>query len=118
MTSRLIGIVSPLLTPYENDLSIAESLYLKQACFCLEGGAHYLSPFGTTGEATSNTMRERMAMLERLITSETAQPNQLLPGTGFNHFRIKRRCWFVKKHDLWRHAKRPRNRHTLLLAAR
>ena len=23
-----------------------------------------------------------MAMLERLITSETAQPNQLLPGTG------------------------------------
>ncbi|MGB0608573.1 MAG: dihydrodipicolinate synthase family protein [Paracoccaceae bacterium] len=82
MTSRLIGIVSPLLTPYENDLSIAESLYLKQACFCLEGGAHYLSPFGTTGEATSNTMRERMAMLERLITSETAQPNQLLPGTG------------------------------------
>ena len=27
MTRRPIGIVSPLLTPYENDLSIAESLY-------------------------------------------------------------------------------------------
>lgn len=82
MTKRLTGVVTPLLTPYEDDLSIAESLYLDHAASCLEGGAHYLSPFGTTGEATSNTMRERMAMLERLVVSGTARPDQLMPGTG------------------------------------
>ncbi len=82
MKARLTGIVTPLLTPYEHDLSIAESLYLDHAAFCLEGGAHYLSPFGTTGEATSITMSERMGVLERLVTSDTALPGQLMPGTG------------------------------------
>lgn len=82
MKARLTGVVTPLLTPYENDLSIAESLYLDHAAFCLEGGAHYLSPFGTTGEATSNTMSERMGVLESLVTSGTALPGQLMPGTG------------------------------------
>jgi 4-hydroxy-tetrahydrodipicolinate synthase len=82
MKARLTGVVTPLLTPYEHDLRIAESLYLDHAAICLEGGAHYLSPFGTTGEATSNTMSERMTMLERLVISNTALPGQLMPGTG------------------------------------
>lgn len=56
-TERLTGVVTPLLTPYENDLSITEGLYLEHAAHCLDGGAHYLSPFGTTGEAVSNTVQ-------------------------------------------------------------
>lgn len=82
MTIRLAGVVTPLLTPYQDDVSIAEDLYLEHAAFCLDEGAHYLSPFGTTGEATSNTKRERMGILERLVNSGTAAPGQLLPGTG------------------------------------
>lgn len=82
MKARLTGVVTPLLTPYEDDLSIAAGLFLDHAAYCLEGGAHYLSPFGTTGEAISNTMSERMAMLERLVASDTALPEQLMPGTG------------------------------------
>ena len=82
MTERLTGVVTPLLTPYENNYSIAESLYLEHAAYCLDGGAHYLSPFGTTGEAVSNTIGERMAMLERLVASGTVAPKQLMPGTG------------------------------------
>ncbi|SDX10490.1 4-hydroxy-tetrahydrodipicolinate synthase [Ruegeria halocynthiae] len=74
MTNHLTGVVTPLLTPYEDDLSIAESLYLDHAAFCLESGAHCLSPFGATGEATSNTLSERVAMLERLVASRTARP--------------------------------------------
>ncbi|WP_299799533.1 dihydrodipicolinate synthase family protein [uncultured Ruegeria sp.] len=74
--------MTPLLTPYEDDLSIAEGLYLDHAAFCLEGGAHYLSPFGTTGEASSNTMSERMGVLEQLVASGTVPPEQLMPGTG------------------------------------
>ena len=82
MTERLTGVVTPLLTPYENDHPIAEGLYLEHAAYCLDGGAHYLSPFGTTGEAVSNTMGERMAMLKRFVASGTAAHGQLMPGTG------------------------------------
>ena len=38
MKARLTGVVTPLLTPYEHDLRIAESLYLDHAAICLEGG--------------------------------------------------------------------------------
>lgn len=82
MTKRLRGVITPILTPYEDDLSIARDLYLSHAATCLEGGAHYLSPFGTTGEALSNSARERMEMLDLLIDSGTARPEQLMPGTG------------------------------------
>lgn len=79
---RLTGVVTPLLTPYRDDLSIADDLYLAHAADCLAQGSHYLSPFGTTGEAVSNTTRERMDTLELLVSSGTAQPGQLMPGTG------------------------------------
>jgi 4-hydroxy-tetrahydrodipicolinate synthase len=96
MTSPLSGIVTPLLTPYENDLTIATDLYLGHAADCLAQGSHYLSPFGTTGEALSNSMRERMSVLEALISSGTASGAQLLPGTGL--------CSAEETLDLTRHA--------------
>ena len=82
MTERFRGVITPLLTPYNDDMSIAEDLYLDHAAASLDGGAHYLSPFGTTSEAPSNTSAERMHMLELLVTSGTARPDQLMPGTG------------------------------------
>ncbi|VAW04553.1 hypothetical protein MNBD_ALPHA07-204 [hydrothermal vent metagenome] len=96
MTSTLSGIVTPLLTPYENDLTIATDLYLDHAAGCLAAGSHYLSPFGTTGEALSNSMRERMSVLEALISSGTAEAAQLLPGTGL--------CSSEETLELTRHA--------------
>lgn len=82
MSDRFTGVITPILTPYNRDLTIAEDLYLAHAADCLAGGAHYLSPFGTTGEALSNTANERMRMLELLIETGTAEPGQLMPGTG------------------------------------
>jgi 4-hydroxy-tetrahydrodipicolinate synthase len=75
-------VVTPILTPYNNDKSIAEDLYLSHARWCLEQGSHYLSPFGTTGEALSNSMGERMAMVEQLVTSGVASADRFMPGTG------------------------------------
>jgi 4-hydroxy-tetrahydrodipicolinate synthase len=95
MTKRLTGVVTPLLTPYAHDLSIAEDLYLDHAAACLAGGSHFLSPFGTTGEAVSNTARERMAILEKLIASGAARAEQLMPGTGL--------CSLEETVDLTRH---------------
>ncbi len=84
MTDQMRGVITPILTPYNNDQSIATDLYLNHAADCLAGGAHYLSPFGTTSEAPSNSARERMEMLELLISSGTDRAEKLIPGTGLN----------------------------------
>ncbi|MFX0541599.1 dihydrodipicolinate synthase family protein [Roseovarius sp. S4756] len=82
MTDRLTGIVTPLLTPFKDDFSVADDLYLDHARHCLAQGSHYLSPFGTTSEALSHSVAERMRLVELLIESGAARPDQLIPGTG------------------------------------
>ncbi len=80
--NQICGVVTPLLTPYNDDLSICDDLYLQHAADILTQGAHFLSPFGTTGEALSNSARERMGVLELLVSSGVANGGQLMPGTG------------------------------------
>ncbi|MCF6233534.1 MAG: dihydrodipicolinate synthase family protein [Rhodobacteraceae bacterium] len=80
--NQICGVVTPLLTPYNDDLSISEDLYLQHAADILTQGSHFLSPFGTTGEALSNSTRERMGILELLASSGVASAGQLMPGTG------------------------------------
>jgi 4-hydroxy-tetrahydrodipicolinate synthase len=82
MTDRLTGVITPLLTPYNDDFSVADDLYIAHAADCLAQGAHYLSPFGTTSEAPSHSMAERMRLLELLVSSGAARADQLMPGTG------------------------------------
>ena len=76
------GIVTPILTPYNNDQSIARDLYLAHATWQLENGADYISPFGTTGEAVSNGMQERMSVLEDLVATGNLSSSRMMPGTG------------------------------------
>lgn len=82
MTARLTGVITPLLTPFDDDMSVADDLYTAHAAECLTEGAHYLSPFGTTSEALSLSMAERMRLLELLVDSGAARGDQLMPGTG------------------------------------
>ncbi len=75
------GVIAPILTPFAKDGSIARDLWVSHAKWVLGQGAHYLSPFGTTGEALSVTLRERIAALEWLV--EAGIPaGRLMPGTG------------------------------------
>lgn len=79
--TRPTGIVCPLLTPFNTDGTIARDLYTAHAQWVLDQGAHYLSPFGTTGEALSVGMAARMQALDWLI--EVGIPtDRLMPGTG------------------------------------
>jgi len=96
MPERFRGVIAPILTPHNPDLSVARDLWLEHAGACLARGAHYLSPFGTTGEALSHTARERMAMLELLVTSGAAAPERLMPGAGL--------CSLAETETLTRHA--------------
>jgi 4-hydroxy-tetrahydrodipicolinate synthase len=79
--TRPQGTIAPILTPFENDGRIARDLWIAHAKWVLDQGAHYLSPFGTTGEALSVSLRERIEALEWLVEAGIA-PDRLMPGTG------------------------------------
>jgi 4-hydroxy-tetrahydrodipicolinate synthase len=75
------GVIAPILTPFESDGRIARDLWVAHARWVLDQGAHYLSPFGTTGEALSLSSAERMEALEWL--AEAGIPtDRMIPGTG------------------------------------
>jgi 4-hydroxy-tetrahydrodipicolinate synthase len=75
------GIIAPILTPFEADGSVARDLFVAHAKWVLDQGAHYLSPFGTTGEALSLSLDERVEALEWLIEAGIS-PSRMIPGTG------------------------------------
>ena len=87
-SSALTGIIAPVLTPFNDDLSVAEDLYLAHAKRLLDdgdlGGCVGLAPFGTTGEALSVGIDERTAMLEKLVEAGV-DPALLIPGTGLTN---------------------------------
>jgi len=80
-TWPLRGILAPNLTPFEDDGRIAETLYVEHARRLLEEGCAGLVPFGTTGEAASVGLDERIRLLDRLVESGIPA-SRLLPGTG------------------------------------
>jgi 4-hydroxy-tetrahydrodipicolinate synthase len=79
--TRPQGTIAPILTPFADDGSIARDLFVSHAKWVLDQGAHFLSPFGTTGEALSLSLGERMRALEWLIEAGIS-PDRLMPGTG------------------------------------
>lgn len=75
------GIFAPVLTPFHADLSPDVQRWIAFCKQLLADGCHGLCPFGTTSEANSVGMGERMEMLEQLIAAG-APAAQLMPGTG------------------------------------
>ena len=75
------GLIAPILTPFNNDLTLNQDLYNELAKNLLSNGCSGLAPFGTTGEALSVGNQERMIALEKLVKSGI-NPNILIPGTG------------------------------------
>jgi 4-hydroxy-tetrahydrodipicolinate synthase len=75
------GLIAPILSPFNDDLSFNQDLYNALAAELLETGCSGLAPFGTTGEALSVSSAERMAALEGLVASGI-DPKAIIPGTG------------------------------------
>lgn len=85
MTIRIPnGVIAPNLTPFETDLSIAKDLYLENARRLLADGCVALAPFGTTGEALSIGIDERLSTIDHLIENGI-DPARLVPGTGLTN---------------------------------
>ena len=75
------GVFVPALTPFLPDLSVDAERFLAHCTWLLDQGAAGLAVFGTTSEANSLSVSERMRLLERLIAGGIAA-DVLMPGTG------------------------------------
>ena len=82
-TDAIRGVIAPNLTPFSSDLSIAEDLYLDHASWLIDQGCAGLAPFGTTGEALSIGIEERIQLLEKLCAR--VDPARIIPGTGLTN---------------------------------
>lgn len=89
------GVICPILTPFDSDHGIVHGVLIDHARWALDQGAHYISPFGTTGEATSVGIHERIHALNVLAASGIA-PERMMPGTGL--------CALPDTVELTRHA--------------
>src|SRR5215204_4654499 len=77
----LKGVLAAVLTPMDEDLNPDHQVFAAHCHRLLAAGCHGLSVFGTTGEANSLSLNERLAALEALVESGIPA-EKLLPGTG------------------------------------
>lgn len=75
------GVVAAVLTPMRADLSVDRAAFAAHCRRLLDEGAHGLGIFGTTGEANSLSVGERIEAWEALV-ADGVPADVLLPGTG------------------------------------
>ncbi len=81
MTQACSGLWVPTSTPFKSDGSVSSELFLKHCRALLLEGADGLAILGTTSEANSLSVAERLGQLANLLEHGIA-PSKLLPGTG------------------------------------
>jgi 4-hydroxy-tetrahydrodipicolinate synthase len=75
------GIWAPAVTPLDSDLAPDAGRFAAHVQWLLDGGCHGVAVFGTTGEANSFSVDERIALLD--ATLEAGIPGErLMVGTG------------------------------------
>lgn len=75
------GVLVPALTPFAPDLEPDRATFTAFSGWLLEQGAHGLAVFGTTSEANSLSIGERMSLLEHLVANKVSG-GALMLGTG------------------------------------
>lgn len=78
---RFEGVLVPAITPFKADLSPDPDAFLRVCKWLLAEGANGLAVFGTTSEANSLSLGERMSLLDELVAAGV-DPSLLLPGTS------------------------------------
>ena len=93
--SPIRGVLVPILTPFNDDMTVATDLYVAHAQQLLDQGCAGLVPFGTTGEALSVGIDERIAAIRTLVDAGV-DPGLMIPGTGLSNVadtaRLSRAC--------------------------
>ncbi len=78
---RLSGVFAPVLTPMRGDLGPDTGRLVAHCRRLLDQGCHGLALLGTTSEANSLSLDERIELLEAVIAAGT-DPAKLVVGTG------------------------------------
>ncbi|MBE2315439.1 dihydrodipicolinate synthase family protein [Solirubrobacter sp. CPCC 204708] len=81
MSAPMKGVFAAVLTPMREDLSVDRAAFAAHCRRLLDDGCHGLGIFGTTGEANSLSVRERVDACEGLV-EDGIPADVLLPGTG------------------------------------
>ncbi len=80
-SDRFQGVLAAALTPLNKDLSPNINLMAEHCRWLMKNGCDGLAILGTTGEANSFSVEERISIIEELI--DMGVPGEkLLPGTG------------------------------------
>lgn len=93
-TGRKHGVLSPVVTPFDRELRPDSERLIQHCRWLLEQGVG-LAVFGTTSEANSMSVAEKIALLDTLVAAGLP-PRRLIPGTGC--------CAFTDTVALTRHA--------------
>lgn len=80
-TPFLKGVLTANLTPLKADLSVDHEKLVEHCRWLLDHGSDAIAVLGTTGEANSFTVEERMAVLEALIKGGISA-DKIMLGTG------------------------------------
>jgi 4-hydroxy-tetrahydrodipicolinate synthase len=80
-TRNFSGVIAPVCTPFGDDGAPDPDRFIAHADWLMNNGCTALAPFGTTSEANSLGLDERMELLEELADSGI-EPEKLMPGTG------------------------------------
>jgi 4-hydroxy-tetrahydrodipicolinate synthase len=75
------GVIAPVLTPFGEDGNPDARRFVDHARWLIDEGCTGLAPFGTTSEANSLGLDERMELLEELV-DDGIDAATLMPGTG------------------------------------
>jgi 4-hydroxy-tetrahydrodipicolinate synthase len=77
---RIKGVLSPVVTPFNDDLSPDAERFIRH-CKWLVSQRVGLAVFGTNSEANSLSANERIALLDALVNAGV-DPKRMMPGTG------------------------------------
>ena len=77
---RIKGVLAPVVTPFNADLSPDPARFVNHCRWLLQQGSG-LAVFGTNSEANSLSVNERMALLDALAAAGL-DTSRMMPGTG------------------------------------
>ncbi|HEY0338112.1 MAG TPA: dihydrodipicolinate synthase family protein [Burkholderiales bacterium] len=79
-SQRIKGVLSPVVTPFNSDLSPDPQRFIAQCQWLLSQNCG-LAVFGTNSEANSLSVNERIALLDSLLAADV-DASRMMPGTG------------------------------------
>lgn len=79
-TERFSGVLTPVITPFNDDLSPDPGRLISQCNWMLDQNVG-LAVFGTNSEANSLSVEQKIMLMDRLVDAGI-DPKRMMPGTG------------------------------------